>query len=384
MRSSSCLGKPILSLVLCSRNDQYMGNSLWRLQIALNYTSQNVHELGREDGVEIIVMDWGSEVPLSDVLELSAAAARIVSFIYVPPALAREKQQDSPFSEVYALNAAARRSRGQYIGRIDADTLVSGHFFETFFEMLEGSQQPGVPLDSVFMFARRRHIPYRFAVRCPPLSQVARFIQRFGHRLPIDGKNYLFFRTAVGIMLMHRNLWEECGGYDERLIYMNAMEVDLAYRLAQEYELVDLGEIIGLDFYHLEHYHPLKMRYTSRKTNPYEVMIDKDKVFHPNSADWGLASYCLEVLPYSLDRNRPETTTLDQSVTDRLAFMVLLLCTGIQIAGDRLMNLVRCWKRRAAIAWNTVQGQSVVEWPGLLMKLWTERWSGKIQQIQLN
>jgi len=375
--------KPIISLILCSRNDEYMGNSLWRLQTALNYAAQNVHELGREDDVEIIVTDWGSEAPLRGVLQLSAAAARIVSFIYVPPALARQKQQDSPFSEVYALNAAARRSRGQYVGRIDADTLVSRHFFETFFEMLEGSQQPGVPLDSVFMFARRRHIPYRFAVRCPPLSQVARFIQRFGHRLPIDGENSLFFRTAVGTMLMHRNLWGECGGYDERLIYMNFMEIDLAYRLAQEYELVDLGAITGLDFYHLEHYHPLKRRYTSRNTNPYEVTIDKDKAFHPNSADWGLASYCLEVLPSSLDRNGPETTMLDQSVTDRLTSMVLLLCTGIQIAGDqliaRVLNLVRYWKRRAAIAWSAVQGHSVMEWPGLLMRLWTERGSGMVR-----
>jgi hypothetical protein len=28
---------PILSFVICSRNDNHGGNSLWRLQTALNY-----------------------------------------------------------------------------------------------------------------------------------------------------------------------------------------------------------------------------------------------------------------------------------------------------------------------------------------------------------
>src|ERR1700730_10004235 len=78
-------GSPVLSLILCSRNDQYMGNSLWRLQTALNYVARNVEELGRENDVEVLVADWGSEVPLRDVLELSPAAARITSFIVIPP-----------------------------------------------------------------------------------------------------------------------------------------------------------------------------------------------------------------------------------------------------------------------------------------------------------
>ena len=65
---------------------------------------------------------------MQEVLHLSPAAARIVSFLAIPPALARELQQDSPFPEVLAVNAAARRANGQYIGRIDQDTLVGKRF----------------------------------------------------------------------------------------------------------------------------------------------------------------------------------------------------------------------------------------------------------------
>src|SRR5690348_14561037 len=116
--------RPALSLILCSRNDRYMGNSRWRLETTLNYTADRVRALDLTRDVEIVVSDWGSDVPLADTLQLNAAAAEVVSFVTVSPQLARRLQGDSPFPEVIALNAAARRARGQYIGRIDQDTLV--------------------------------------------------------------------------------------------------------------------------------------------------------------------------------------------------------------------------------------------------------------------
>lgn len=94
----------------------------------------------------------------------SPKAARIVSFIHVPGKLAATLQKDSPFAEVIALNAAARRVRGQYIGRIDQDTLVGETFLRTFFEWIEGDRDPGFPLDSVVLFSNQRMIPYR--LRC--------------------------------------------------------------------------------------------------------------------------------------------------------------------------------------------------------------------------
>ena len=66
---------PTLSLILCSRNDDYMGNARWRLETTLNYVSERVEALGRDTEVELLVTDWGSEVPLSDVVALGPAAA---------------------------------------------------------------------------------------------------------------------------------------------------------------------------------------------------------------------------------------------------------------------------------------------------------------------
>ena len=61
--------------------------------------------------------------------------------------------------------------------------------------------------------------------------------------------NREFWTYAVGIWLIHRDLWWECGGYDERFIYYNWMEVEMISRLRQRHTLIDFGKVIGYDLY---------------------------------------------------------------------------------------------------------------------------------------
>jgi len=278
---------PVLSLILCSRNDQYMGNSRWRLETTLGYIGDRVAALGREDDVEIVVADWGSEVPLREALTLSPAAAKIVSFLWIPPVPARELQRDSPFPEVLALNAAARRARGTYIGRIDQDTLVGERFLTRFLEWADGGWPLDVRMDAALFFANRRAIPYRFASRCPPLHAVERLIQRDGQALRIETWR-IFYRSDVGVWLLHRNLWFDCGGYDERMIHMNSMEIEMIGRLMPKYPMLDLGKLVDYDFYHLDHYHPSG----SRRSSSHCKVNDGVRAplgFNPNGESWGCA-----------------------------------------------------------------------------------------------
>ena len=48
-----------LSLILCSRNDAYMGNSRWRLETTLNSLGDRVRALGKTGDVEVVVADNG-------------------------------------------------------------------------------------------------------------------------------------------------------------------------------------------------------------------------------------------------------------------------------------------------------------------------------------
>jgi hypothetical protein len=298
-----------------------------------------------------------------------------VSFVTVPPALARELQHDSPFPEVLALNAAARRARGTYIGRIDQDTLVGERFLRWFFEPREGR-------DTTLLFANRRSIPYRFAALCPPMPIVDRFLRQFGSRLHIE-TGRVFYRIDVGIWLLHRDVWRACGGYDERMIYMNDMEIDMVHRLVSAYPLVDLGKLVDYDFYHLDHYHPRALRASStyRKVNggsPQEA-----RGMQPSGDGWGLAAYSLEVRPVAEDgpktvAHRPtRATKLDAPI-----FALIVVYTSVRVIVDRIIYpFYPRWRRRAVIAWETVRGRSPVRWPALLRKIWIDRPSARERSV---
>ena len=374
------MATPSLSLVLCARNDEYMGNSRWRLETTLNYICAQVARLGRPDAVEIVVADWGSDLPLRDALALDPLAARIVSFVTVPPEVARRAQQDSPFAEVIAINVAARRARGEYIGRIDQDTLVGRHFLRQFLDWVEtGGPAVRAPLEGALWFSCRRSIPYRFAVRGPSFECVAHLVRWCGRWLAID-RGTPFYRGGVGIWLLHRDLWDASGGYDERMIYMNDMEIDMATRLMTRYPIIDLGPLVRHDFYHLDHYHPRGPRASSAHRRVNTPIPREDLGLRPSGDAWGLAAAAFDVGPAVWCR--PVVRPWPAAVAAAPSFVALVLWTSLQSGVDRIWykaipQFRHRWTRRAAIAWRALTGQPLTQWPGLLRKLWMERPSAK-------
>ena len=129
--------------------------------------------------------------------------------------------------------------------------------------------------------------------RSPSNRAISWLLRGFAPLLPVERiqKPNLFFQSPVGIMLLNRNVWSDCGGYDESLLYWGWMECDLAFRLMQKYPAIDLGEHIGRSFFHLEHYDPTAPRIVARKCNP----ARRNPVFHPNDEAWGLNDVSLEL-----------------------------------------------------------------------------------------
>lgn len=341
-----------------------MGNSRWRLETALNFLAKNVHKLRKQGEVEVIVADWGSDTPLSHELNLTPEASQIVSFIKIPKEKAVELQRDSPFAEVFALNIAARRARGEFIGRIDQDTLVGQPFFEAFDRVAKDPALNHLP-----MFANLKMIPYRLAVKCPPLAVLEKFIHRFGKSLTLENaySNQHFYIAGVGIWLAHRDLWHECGGYDERMIYMNAMETNMILRLQKKYsQVVDIGKLSDYPFYHLEHYHPWKVRKTSthRKVNPHLPFSEPEEM-NPNGPDWGLNNTKFEVTSGKTSKEPPPSNT---------SFVATMLLVAPRMSLDSIGLFLRdaparLW-HRISVARETIAGKPVYSWPRLLKERW--------------
>jgi hypothetical protein len=150
------------------------------------------------------------------------------------------------------------------------------------------------------MISNRRRIPYAFAHRCPAFPVVERYVDWFGRRLPrMGGNGSRYWEVYIGILLFHRRLWDECGGYDESFIYYSYMEFDLFLRLCMRYEGVDLGPVVGEDFLHLDHL-PAWLSWehqTRSNNNVIRTPEDPPPTFCPTGPDWGLVRYDLPLDP---------------------------------------------------------------------------------------
>jgi hypothetical protein len=254
--------------------------------------------------------------------------------------------------------------------------LVGRHFLEVFFDLYESRRHLVISLDRALLYSNRHAIPYYFAVRCPAYRHVAKFIRLLGHRCRLETlPNRDFWTYAVGIWLIHRDLWAECGGYDERFIYYNWMEVEMILRLRQRYSLVDFGKIVDCDFYHLDHRNPrakLTRRDFGHQINNFRLDPSAPPLpYRPNSDAWGLAEFKLKV-DSGLTASPPR-----ESWSDIFVFVALVAHTGVQLMLDKtyfaFAEKVFIWRMRAKKAWTAVRGEPPPRWPQVLMELWARK-----------
>ena len=117
--------RPLLSLIMIGRNDNYMGDFKWRLTTSCNYMANSLAAIGRPGAVEIVVGDWNSDIPMYKELVLTAEAHNMVRFVVVPPNIAFPAQKDSIFPGVIVFNVGVRRAWGEYIGLMNSDVLYT-------------------------------------------------------------------------------------------------------------------------------------------------------------------------------------------------------------------------------------------------------------------
>jgi hypothetical protein len=365
---------PKLSLVYAGRNDGYMGNFNWRLSTSINFLAQNLNRLGRLGEVEILVCDWGSQEPLHTVLSLSPAAQHITKFLIVPPDLAKSAQGDSDFGIVIAQNAAIRRCQGEFIGQVDSDIMLITELLTGLLDILDQGRKIGVSLNQAMIYTKRRHLPWRYVADSPSISELDWFIHKWGNFLPVE-RFWGFEFAGPGFMIMHRQLWEECRGYDERLIYRGWMEIDLGLRVRRKYPLINLQRI-GLTAFHLEHFPSRRGNSLNRKYNP----TDWNNAFCPNDENWGLRQHQLDIFAYPTAKNAIEVSAPSQPirltyplVKHIIAVILKSLWYPFQfVIGRVILVTQRVWFHLRFIR-DLVKGRPINQWQSIVQRWWLER-----------
>ena len=251
------------SFLYATRNDQYNGNSTERLCTSLHALISNLHLYKLEPYSEVILVDWGSPIPLLSnplihtlLTEQFKPGSVKLRFIRVPENVTQfYTNGSSMLSEVHALNAAARRARGEVIFRLDQDTIPGNRFlyllltFRSYFHALS---------ERLYWSCRRETGPDDyFGLIKDPVEYVG---QQKAFPIWNDGKYCHDGNGAVGVFGVPRAWWFDLNGYDETLIGWGYMEVEFSKRLSQyahrrgvDEPWIDIGIITSIDFYHIFH-----------------------------------------------------------------------------------------------------------------------------------
>ncbi len=284
----------LLSIVCQGRNDNYMGNFTWRLATVINVHARNIVCLGLEQEVELLVTDWGSEVPLWQALDLSEDARRLVRFLIVPPSIAKIYDRDARYSGTHPINAAARRATGHYTLFSDSDVYVPLETLARLVQCLRRGEIDGLSLQENFFWSTRCHVPNDFVMTNPSLAALDDHIKRNWPTYVQEQIRKEHFEGAGVWMLMPRQTWIESTGWDEKLIHWGWYDIDWTKRLLWKYRLELLNEH-GLRAFHFEHYkkrtapNSFVAENPGRRTNEYLEPTQ----YAPNPPDWGLASHDL-------------------------------------------------------------------------------------------
>jgi predicted glycosyltransferase involved in capsule biosynthesis len=271
------MSQPLLSIITCGKNDNYAGNFIQRLQHNLNKLNDNVKNLNVND-VEIIIADWGSEEKLSDILDLTNS--EFIKFLHIPSDIAQKYSPDSTFSIVHALNAAFRKSQGDYIFFIDGDSYISFDSFKLLYDLIKTKKQ------NMFYWASRYHLPHHIHSNTLNIKDLDNEITIWEQNQKQDWKHDKvnlsnFSGTAMGLLLS-KNICEESTLYYEILNKWGWLDIEMHNRISNVYPCMGDLEDLNMYFFHLDH-HSIASGGQSGHNHPSNASS-----FRANNDSWGL------------------------------------------------------------------------------------------------
>lgn len=286
---NNSIKRPLLSFVILSRNDKYMENAKWRLEMTLDFLALGLSRLNRLDDAEIVIVDWQSTVPLHTVLNISSLARKIVRFIMVPETVSESNAFDNDFPRPIITNVGIRRAKGIFVVQTVGDVLWTDVTLSFLFDVIEGRKSIKSRIGETLIVVGRKEIPYEVVSENPSLEYLEKYISNNLDCIT-DIPPYPYLLVPADGLVMHRDRWFESRSFDERLQHWGWSDCDIVLRMRLKYSLLSKLDDPRLNVYHLNHIAPDKdLEVNERKTNPW--------LFNPlivNDKNWGLADWSFE------------------------------------------------------------------------------------------
>jgi len=277
----------LITFTMFSRNDNYVPNNLYIISTTLNYLSRNLASSGHLDNSEIIITDWGSEVPLSMALHLSDESKNICRFLYLNKNITNQVEE-SPNRIQFgkAVNVGVRRANGKYTYFTNSDTLIPKAAVNVIFGII--NNECGIKSESAYFSFARYQVPWQFVARTPIIKEIDRYILQSSGRTLDESARMLSLSKGVGSMLVNSKIIKTARGVREDLPAWGGHEVELGLRITQRHPWYELSRPGGAVYHMVDP--PTSYRRQIIKDQKYKLLDS----FAANDSTWGLGEYPIE------------------------------------------------------------------------------------------
>ena len=266
----------LLSILIPGKNDEHF-NAFERLSHNLKKTISNLEITNFKD-VEVVLCDWGSEVKITDKLNIETNSN--FKCVYVDPSITQKYNREAKYSIVHPINTAFKNSTGKYVIFWDSDCFVTLKDFISLYNFVKKMDQEN---DMSFYWGSRYHIPYEVHNNASDITEIENYLDTTDLSLiphdKIDCNNFMGMSISI---LMNRELWETSTGWWEELVYWGWQDIEFHSRLRQRYNFNGDLEDHGINFFHLNHHGVTVIRHTNHHMN--------SSVFEANGEVWGLSN----------------------------------------------------------------------------------------------
>ena len=344
----------LLSIVITGRNDNYLGDFKYRITTCINFLARSAEKINKLSDIELIVVDWNSEVPLHEVLALSKEAQEITKFIIVPPDIASQyNKRELPFHMVIPVTAGIRRSNGSYIMYMPADILVTSIALNSLLILLEGEIDTVFDVKKTMMNVGRKWIPWQTLEKKPGPEALDRYLQmhcsNLWYQSALPG-----LASGMGAQILSRDIWYGSQAYIEKFDGWGWSDIEIDLRINQRYPSIVLT-YFGIIFYDMDQ-RPKEREMYKYYYNPHEVSY----YFEARNPNWGLKNHTLEIKLSAYKNDEKDNLLTNIGKTDnngRISGDIIAELTSRTVREHVLTTAQRCnfetaeWEILCALSW---------------------------------
>jgi len=282
--------KYLVSFVLCGRNDNYLGDFKYRITTTVNHLCRNVNKIGRLKDIEVIIVDWNSEIPLAQEIYIDKEISEVCKFIYVPPEIASKfNPNNGTFTHSAAINVGIARAKGEFILMTSADILFSEPSLHNLFLLLDKKSNATFDLNKTAMYISKKDISWQIVEKKLCLFELERYLQLHNNSLPVF-IGYPSLLGGVGAILMNKSIWKIAQGFNENFKDWGGNDNDLGLRIFQSYPSIYL-DYFGIITYDMREKPEEKQAIIAAANIPEITPFS----IETGNLNWGLKNYTLEI-----------------------------------------------------------------------------------------